>query len=217
MYYIYINILYIYVFVEIGGLQCGHCDKVLSCKRSLKRHVIAMHQDEPPIKCSLCPKTFIEEYYRQQHMRAKHMGLKLVCPEDDCDKSYTTQGNLNSHMNQMHRNNFSYYCNFCGRAFVHLSVLNDHENQHRGIKPYKCPKCQKSFVKTSVCVRHQNTCGLKKGAFLCNGCGKSFKEARYLREHEKTHCIDGVKEWKCPICDKVYSHRASLYKHRKTH
>ena len=55
--------------------KCISCDKVFTTKRSMKRHMKAVHEDIKPYKCDLCDKSYARKQHKDLH--AKTCGSRL--------------------------------------------------------------------------------------------------------------------------------------------
>lgn len=51
--------------------------------------------------------------------------------------------------------------------------------------------------------------------YMCDLCGKAFRLARYLRNHQRIH-DDGPNRFDCPSCCKSYRTMLELAQHRCT-
>lgn len=207
--------LYLALTFRISTFKCELCQKTFVTKGNLKRHTTIAHTGNFPISCSLCNKGFLGKAALNQHTQVAHMGVTYKCTHANCEKEFTTKGNLSFHLNT-HTQSFKHFCRYCGMGFYHILPLTTHENLHSGIKPYTCEKCSKTFNSKSVLSQHLKTCGVKVGIYSCDGCNKSFKCKIYLKEHQKIHTAQ-ITELTCDICQKVYGHRSSFYKHKKSH
>lgn len=60
---------------------------------------------------------------------------------------------------------------------------------------------------------HMRIHGQKR--YMCDLCGKAFRLARYLRNHQRIH-DDGPNRFDCPSCCKSYRTMLELAQHRCT-
>ncbi|XP_026550489.1 gastrula zinc finger protein XlCGF49.1-like, partial [Notechis scutatus] len=102
--------------------------------------------------------------------RTQEEGKRFQCPE--CEKSFTTNGNLKVHLN-IHSRDQSFKCLECGKSFNYRSNLSTHQIIHTGEKPHKCLECGKSFSLKHHLYKHQKTHSGEK-PYKCLDCGKSF-------------------------------------------
>ena len=70
---------------------------------------------------------------------------KYIC---HCSRTYTTAGNLKTHM-KTHNGEYSFYCNEdgCKKGFLTSYALKIHLRVHTKERPYQCEiqNCSKSF------------------------------------------------------------------------
>ena len=60
------------------------------------------HLNKKPFKCEFCKKEFGEKGNLKIHLRI-HLGeRKFICSDNDCNKSFITNGNLKRHLNKIH-------------------------------------------------------------------------------------------------------------------
>lgn len=82
------------------------------------------------------------------------------------------------------------------------------------ISEFKCKVCQKSFKKKEHMTQHMKLhAGLRP--FKCNEqyCNKAFSRKEHLMRHIVSHT--GKKLFHCDICQKFFSRKDNLNKHRR--
>lgn len=102
--------------------QCAVCQKVLSSKEHLRRHMLT-HTDERNWVCSTCGKCFLSKTYLTEHCRI-HLGIRPYKCEI-CEKSFTQRGSLTIHK-RSHTGERPYRCEFCNKGFVMSTLLRYH-------------------------------------------------------------------------------------------
>lgn len=98
----------------------------------------------------------------KSHRARFHMELKFRCPEIGCEKLYTNQHNLDTHL-KIHRGEKDFICTYpggCGKSYFRAFRLNQH---------YR--------------LTHEN---FKMGCPV-EGCKFSVGRNDYMRNHVKAH------------------------------
>ena len=166
---------------EVGTHKCTKCDKTYSRQNSLKDHMLAIH-DEKPFRCDRCPKKYASQISLACHIRNIHVQKLHKChlcvkkfknklnlsahikthePKSVkcgiCTYSAMSNGNLNSHMGQVHYKEKNWSCNICPFSTYAKGTLVIHKRIHTGEKPYKCKKCKRKFAQNGGLKAHKCT------------------------------------------------------------
>ena len=72
----------------------------------------------------------------------------------ECNKHFSTETVLKRHVSMMHKGQYPYRCQYCGRGFVSMDNLKRHLIQHTGIKAYVCHVCGNDFSYSSTMKAH---------------------------------------------------------------
>lgn len=105
-------------------------------------------------------------------------------------------------------------CPICvDRRFRGQNKLARHMRTHTKEKPFSCPICSLTFSQSYHMTRHlRNQHDL--GQYICTKCGKSLGSWLELKDHKKTHAVEGLT---CLACDKQFKEKAELVSHLKVH
>ena len=145
---------------------------------------------------------------------------KYECVYDGCKRSYTSMGNLKTHL-KAHQGKYDYKCDHenCEKAFLSSYSLKVHRRIHTGEKPYSCASdgCDKSFNTLYRLNAHKRV--HTGNMFDCefDACSKQFTTRSDLRKHTRTHT--GEKPYQCKIdgCGKAFKAPHHLRSHSAKH
>ncbi|XP_048582838.1 uncharacterized protein LOC116620212 isoform X1 [Nematostella vectensis] len=188
-------------------LACQQCGSVFAQRRGLERHILFIHTNQTPVKCSVCEKWLRNEYALIGHNRIEHAVRNFVCQH--CGKKLASKKTLKCHL-QHHTGELPYKCRFCDKRFGKSNSLFDHENRHTGELPFKCVVCGKAFISPQALGRHALVHSDDK-PFKCDVCDKSFKSAYAQRVHKRSHTDD--KPFKCDTCGRKFNQKICLTLH----
>ncbi|XP_014663673.1 PREDICTED: uncharacterized protein LOC106806299 [Priapulus caudatus] len=137
-----------------------------------------------------------------------------------CSKSFTSKQYLTLHSaahNKKNQVNSSkvYKCHVCEKEFKYNSWLQAHHathfKQNRVKKEASCAKTP-PLSNTRKSPRNEY---MKRSAYTCNVCQKSFTWRRELRSHTTEHLKDRL--YKCDICNKEFKYAAWFRAHKLRH
>lgn len=145
---------------------------------------------------------------------------KYECVYDGCNRSYTSMGNLKTHL-KAHQGKFDYRCDHerCDKAFLSSYSLKIHRRIHTGERPYSCESdgCDKSFNTLYRLNAHKRVHTGETFDCEVDTCSKQFTTKSDLKKHARTHT--GEKPYQCKIdgCGKAYKAPHHLRSHLVKH
>ena len=189
---------------------CGHVSTEIG---TLKKHKNVVHEKIYKKMCHLCSKQMSSNTQLNEHMINVH-GIgerKFKC--DQCDKSYSQKGHLNTHIKCIHEK-LQYNCDKCDKSFSQKGKLKSHiESVHENIL-YNCEKCEKSFS-TKHGLQYHSQSVHENVRYYCPKCEKSYSYKQQLNNHiQSVH--ENVRH-KCDKCDQSFARKDNLNLHIKHH
>ena len=164
--------------------SCPICGLTLQ-KKSYARHM-RLHGNVVPEICPYCNKEFREKRSLDKHIRAIHQAERpYACPIPDCHETFRNQVELKNHHNR-HIKDYPFECDRCTMTFQKQDSLTTHYRSHTGEKPFVCEICDKSFTseknKKVHVQRHQGSLPHK-----CDICSMTFQSRSHLIKHATSH------------------------------
>ena len=217
-------------------VQCPLCEKILTNKQILERHISSVHENLHPFTCTHCDMTFktkpcLKNHFLSVHFQKNENELPpdLVkkspkhksCPR--CEETFLDLKSFKNHFRTVHPDARDYQCADCGKAFRFKANLAHHNKHvHQKVKrirkkTYKpltkqCPKCDKSFQENSTLKHHIAVVHEGKIPYVCPQCGKGFKTAQGLNGHI-IGIHEGAKKFLCSLCPSSYLTKSALTLH----
>jgi KRAB domain-containing zinc finger protein len=133
--------------------------------------------------------------------------------EESVEGSKVAAQELPRERKRKHREEKSYTCNICDKAFTRSDSLKNHKYTHTGEKPYKCDQCDKAFADSGSLSTHKR---IHTGnLFKCDQCDYACTSSRDLNRHKRTHT--GERPYTCDQCEKAFAQSSGLIKHKRIH
>ena len=160
--------------------SCPICGLTLQ-KKSYARH-LRLHGNVVPEICPYCNKEFREKRSLDKHIKAIHHAERpFACPIQDCNETFRNQVELKNHHNR-HVKDYPFECDVCHMTFQKQDSLTTHYRSHTGEKPFVCEICDRSFTseknKKVHVQRHQGSLPHR-----CDVCGMTFQSRSHLIKH----------------------------------
>ena len=162
---------------HVRSYPCEQCDKSLTSKHGLKKHVNSKHRGVR-VNCDYkaCQTTFSSNDAKRDHAKSVHQKHKFPC--DQCPKQFSTKSFLLMLISHVHHNKTS-NCNICDKSFADKEYLRKHMMTVHGGRTFKCDQCD-------GLSRHKSE--VHKGIrYKCEVCCKTFRQLGSLKSHQKNH------------------------------
>lgn len=188
--------------------QCPECGKTFKQRSSFRVHFQTHFRDPEnrPYKCnqSGCNRSFFQERSIKYHNSVAHGIGQLIVKKkststyfcDYCKQTFRLHSLLKRHLLvhiEEEKLSRKHKCGKCESSFKRPEHLRLHVNSvHLKIKPHKCEHvgCDRSFAQIGDRNVHMKI-HFDEKPHVCGICQKSFRLAKGLRAHEKTHYRKG--------------------------
>ena len=176
---------------------CPKCFKMFFNKQSLGRHIKQEHERVGRIKCANCLKTFASKISLKYHMTNEHSEVSII----ECKKCGEYCSDMKMYMNHIKSHGVDeMICEECGKTIRgknhykrHLPEVHDEETRL-------------NLEKTRVMVYE----------YKCDECDFRTKRKYLLDYHKQRKHSQDVPSFKCENCNKTFSYRSSLNRHKKS-
>ena len=182
-------------------LACHHCYKSCITKRALEKHM-RLHDLDTFQSCTKCGKLYKNHNTFREHMDKYHgADEEKLFPCEKCNKSFSSETNLNVHIKYIHNVQARLDCVECEESFKHRNSLVRHlKNIHKIDLNYHTVDANAAIVK-----------------YKCDKCDKEYSYKGDLNQHKKLHTDITIQ---CKICSppKTFKFNTNLQRHlRKKH
>ncbi|XP_018579470.1 zinc finger protein 62 homolog [Anoplophora glabripennis] len=179
-------------------------------------------ENKKAASCKYCKKeyTIFRWLYRHEQEHAENgegkiLPFKCSC----CKKCFETKDDLKHHQQLDHADILS--CHDCGdKIFANPDSLRSHRHIfHKGVPRkeyvYICEKCGKKFKQKTVLQMHNETNCSKGLFFQCDVCRKEFSSDHTRKAHMRVHSSE--KNLTCKFCGKGFHWKGQLKVHERSH
>ena len=120
-----------------------------------------------------------------------------------CKKVFTRKNNLTTHFLTKHDHDVSTRCNVCGKTYMTIEALKDHNIIFCKLQ---CDKCTKTFTRKTDLEKHHTTCNkVELLSWQCDLCNKDFsKKIDVIRHVKGRRNPDGSYKFCCLNCGKRF-------------
>lgn len=140
-----------------------------------------------------------------------------------CQKTFTANTNLKSHIRKYHELDKGFICSSCGSVFGDSKNLKDHELRvHKEelrdngdlLAQTKAAPSSSGMIKTELATPETSQTSVR--LHPCGQCNKAFKRKNRLREHyHRVHLQDNHNKTNCPFpgCSSLFTSKWLLKQH----
>lgn len=137
-------------------------------------------------------------------------------PREVCPLCGKKASHLRKHIDTVHKNLITCYCDICGKGFKSKASLTNHlKYLHLGIREVQCPICSKFYRNQGEVDMHMKGVHVSEQKYECKTCGKKFKTEASHRVHMKMHQTDF--DFQCDICMARFKTKHYMLAHKKVH
>jgi len=197
-------------------VQCEICLKMLANPKSLNTHMQTAHLHDKHFKfrCDICDYGYVDEndlvLHKELH-QSSDLPFKCVL----CDSDITNCVDLKKHVKFNHTDFQPLLCDFCPKVFSSTKTFKEHRKLHTDRdKLPACPVCNLVCTTKAKLAQHMNIHD-DQLKFICNVCGKGYKDRRTLNYHLKSH--DNILLHACRLCEKRFNSASKLKLHENIH
>lgn len=193
--------------------ECEICHVKYKSEDGLKRHYVRIHSDyESRFVCEYCGRSYKLKIDLTHHMKRIHVLELQICRF--CGKKVKdVKGHEWRHQKRNRDIKYEYSCHLCRKKFHHRSRLDKHLMLHK--KGFKCEDCGKEHSGTRELMSHKRFKHGQTNISTCILCHKTFLSPSNFYQHVLTHA--SIRPYKCDVCEKDFTQRSSLLRHRKHH
>ena len=104
-------------------------------------------------KCDICEKILSEKGNLTRHIKLIHNDNKIYYKCEQCDKQFSQNCDLNRHIKNSHSKDMLYSCEICHKSYKYKHYIKKHMMIHTGERPFNCDICGKYFIQKKGCQK----------------------------------------------------------------
>ncbi|XP_049863530.1 zinc finger and SCAN domain-containing protein 12-like isoform X5 [Schistocerca gregaria] len=196
-------------------LTCNICGKYFATRPGLYLHR-RKHKEGYQFECDTCSRKFMDKQTLKEHLLTHMIVKPYLC--QTCGKHFSRHSRLKKHLM---KHSLETFCSLTFPTSWTLSNHCKHDHADMGLKAYKrtfkCKICFQLFKNASDIRTHMDHShnSYEETKYLCETCGKVFKQKASLEPHIRSH--QGLSQHKCKLCGKTFVHQSSLSSHLRLH
>ncbi|XP_019534379.3 zinc finger protein 425 [Aedes albopictus] len=211
---------HITVHCNVKPYQCEQCGKKFRQRGNLNFH-LAIHNADKPHKCEFCNESYRKIRDLRRHQLVVHgqteLTIKSLHEQEDSGDELAIKPEVLQKKGTRKRgkNRPTYGCNLCSRTFKVPASLASHIKTHSEERKFVCKECGMGFKKPEHLRMHIDGVHLKKKAFSCEVCNKSFARMGDRNVHMRSHSEERAHQ--CSYCGRGFHLAKALRAHMRVH
>ena len=126
----------------LASEKCRLCDRVFLNRKTLKEHMLNIHQEFKAIQCPHCDKKYRTPYHMKMHIKHVHLRKPKSFACDHCTRRFDTKKVLQTHILYHHSNiERVHKCELCDYKYAFPKQYYEHRTRVHGPKKEVCPFC----------------------------------------------------------------------------
>lgn len=205
---------------HLGMYKCPICNRQLSERHQIARHMRVAHTDQAKQRCPICDKPIScpGKYLMKWHMWTHLSEEEKADPKY---KSYCRPGLKKGDAKASSSGKQKLMCSYCSKTFCFASSLRNHEMTHTDETSLQCQLCGDLFnsqrslnYHVPRCERKQKGIPLPSKSLSCPKCPVRFSETSSRARHVRKFHASSIRfTVTCHKCSRRFTHKAALLIH----